>query len=94
VTQDPVRSAKTGDGHRTVGEDGGLSVALLIRVWLEDGARTLRGRLTSVDTSPGRRGAPEATVALAASPEDVVEAVRAWLDAVLREPPRGVDGDG
>lgn len=67
---------------------------LLVRIWSEDGARTLRGRLTSRSTSPGAPGAPETTVALAASPEDVVEAVRAWLTAFLREPPPTGDGAG
>jgi hypothetical protein len=74
--------------------DGGRSAALLVRVWFEDGARTLRGRLTSRDTSPGGPGSAETTVALAASPEDVVDAVRAWLDTVRRDQPRAGDGDG
>ena len=74
--------------------DGDRSAALLVRVWSEDGARNFRGRLTSIDTSPGRRGPEEATVALASSPGDVVDAVRAWLDDVLPEPPQGMDGDG
>jgi hypothetical protein len=74
--------------------DGDRSAVLLVRVWLEDGARTLRGRLTGRDTSPGCDGGTETTVALAASADDVVDAVRAWLDAVRRDLSRGPDGDG
>lgn len=68
------------------GAGGSRSVALLVRVWFEDGG-TLRGRLTSVDTRADRAGPSAATVAVAASAEDVVEGVRAWLDGVLRDPP-------
>jgi hypothetical protein len=60
---------------------------------VEDCGRTLRGRLTGRDTSPGGGGAPETTVALVASAEDVVDAVRAWLDAVRRDPSPAPDGD-
>ena len=59
--------------------EGDRSAALLVRVWSEDGGRTLRGRLTGRDTSPG---APGTTVALVASAEGVLDAVRDWLDAV------------
>lgn len=71
-------------GTRGTTVDGDRSAALLVRVWFEDGALTLRGRLTSRDTWPAGTGPPETTVAMAATPEDVVDAVRAWLDAVLR----------
>ncbi|MBM7809036.1 hypothetical protein JOD57_004873 [Geodermatophilus bullaregiensis] len=74
--------------------DGDRSAALLVRVWLEDGAPAFRGRLTTVDTSPGRRGTQEATVALASSPDDVLDAVRAWLDAFLRDAGNPIDSDG
>ena len=70
--------------------DGGRSAALLVRVWSEDGARTLRGRLTSRVTWPG---GPETTVAVVASPEGVLDAVRAWLADVLEAPPHVDDGD-
>jgi hypothetical protein len=74
--------------------DGDRSAALLVRIWLEDGAQSFRGRLTTLGTSPGRRGTEEATVALAASPDDVLDAVRAWLDAFLRDARNSIDSDG
>ena len=72
-------------GRGTAAVHGDRSAVLLVRVWVEDDAWTLRGRLTSRDTSPGGAGTPETTVALAASPDDVLDAVRAWLDAVRRD---------
>jgi transglutaminase-like putative cysteine protease len=73
--------------------DGGRSAALLVRVWCEDGARTVRGRLTSRVTSPGGPDGPETTVAVVASPDGVLDAVRAWLADVLETPPHVDDGD-
>lgn len=73
---------------------GDRSAALLVRVWLEDGAQVFRGRLTAMETSPGGTGAEEVAVALAASPRDVVDAVRAWLDRVTGDARDPVDGDG
>jgi hypothetical protein len=75
--------------------DGDRSSALLLRVWLEDeGVEAFRGRLTTVNTSPGARAGEEATVAVVSSPQEVVDAVRAWLDQFLRGVPGPVDGDG
>jgi hypothetical protein len=71
--------------------DDDRSAALLIRVWLEDGAREFRGRLTTIDTSPDQRGRDEATVALASSPRDVVDAVREWLTAFVEGAPDSID---
>jgi len=73
--------------------DRDRSAALLLRVWLEDGARNFRGRLTTLDTSPGRRGAEEATVAVVSSPDDAADAVRAWLDEFLDEAPESIDSE-
>ena len=56
------------------------SATLVIRVWRE-GDDAFRSRLTSLDTSPGSDG-EELTVGLASSPDEVVEAVRSWLDDV------------
>ncbi len=72
---------------------GGRSAALLVRVWLEDGAQSLRGRLTTMETSPGPGGAAEVTVALASSSRDVVAAVRAWLDDLV-DAPDSIDTEG
>ncbi|WP_246078596.1 hypothetical protein [Modestobacter excelsi] len=44
-------------------------------------------------TSPGSPAEELVTVGLAASPRDVVEAVRAWLDDFLRDTPHSIDGD-
>ena len=65
--------------------DGDPSAALLVRVWFEAGTQSFRCRITSLDTTPGRRDAEEVTVALTSSAGDVVGAVRAWLDDVLRD---------
>jgi hypothetical protein len=73
--------------------DGDRSAVLLLRVWLTDGARTLRGRLTKVDTSLARRGGEETSVAVVSSPRDAAEVVRAWLDLFLDEAPDGTDSD-
>jgi hypothetical protein len=68
----------------TVTVDGDRSAALLVRVWLEsDGGQAFRGRLTAVDTTPGPRAGEEATVAVASSTDEIVDAVRAWLDDFL-----------
>jgi hypothetical protein len=96
----------TARGHRVVrwGEpqgrsrwavtvDGDRSAVLLVRVWLEDGADSFRGRLTSMDTAPGQLAAEEGTVAVASSPRDVVDAVRAWLDDFLRDAANPIDSD-
>ncbi len=64
--------------------DGDRSAALLVRVWREDdGLEAFRGRLTAVDTTPGPRAGEDPTVAVASSSDDVVDAVRAWLDDFL-----------
>jgi hypothetical protein len=56
------------------------SAALLVRIWLEDGAVSFRARMTAV----GMQGARDQTVALAASTTDVIDAVGKWLDEFLR----------
>jgi hypothetical protein len=75
----------------TVDED--RSATLVVRVWLEGGTdggeHVFRGRLTSVDTSPGA-GGDELTVGLASTPDEVVAAVRSWLDGFTA----GTDRDG
>ena len=73
--------------------DGDRSAVLLVRVWLEDGVESFRARLTSMDTTTGRGAAQEGTAAVASSPGDVVEAVRAWLDEFLRDAPNPIDSD-
>jgi hypothetical protein len=56
------------------------SAALLVRIWLEDGAESFRARVTAV----GLHGSEDRTVALAASASDVIDAVSQWLDDFLR----------
>jgi hypothetical protein len=65
------------------------SRALLLRVWLEDGTGEFRARLTSLGTGAGRDLGEPVTVALASSPDEVCDAVRAWLHGFL-----GSEGDG
>jgi hypothetical protein len=56
------------------------SAALLLRVWIEEGSEQFRARLMAVGPD-GQQG--DRTVALASSPEDVIDAVRRWLDDLI-----------
>jgi hypothetical protein len=58
------------------------SDVLLIRVWLEDDA--FRARLTAVGGARGDAPTAESTIAVAASPRDVVAAVERWLALFVR----------
>ena len=73
--------------------DGDRSAVLLLRVWLADGARTFRGRLTAMDTSVAH-GGEETSVAVVSSPRDAAEVVRTWLNRFLDEAPDRIDGKG
>jgi len=66
------------------------SAALLLRVWVEGGPDELRGRLAIIDTSDAAMPEEGVTVAVAATPGDVINAVRQWLDGFLD---RGVEAD-
>ena len=58
------------------------SAALLVRVWLEGGTDRFRARVSAV----GPDGAPDhRTIAVAASPSEVLDAVRHWLDRFLSD---------
>jgi hypothetical protein len=61
------------------------SAALLVRVWLE-GPGEFRARLLTLHADATGTSAEEVTVAVASSPEDVLDAVRAWLDDFTRSP--------
>ena len=61
-------------------EETPRSAALVVRVWLEDGPDGFRARLTTGDPAAGPEAGDAITVAVAATPEAVVDAVRAWLD--------------
>lgn len=87
------RDGPQGRARWPVTPAGDRSAALLVRVWLEDGAPVFRGRLTTMETSPGGPGAAEVAVALTSSPHDLVDAVRAWLDRFLDDATNSVDGD-
>ena len=59
------------------------SAVLLIRVWLEGDERAFRARLSGI-AGPGGAAAPEErTVAVTASPADVIAAVERWLAEVV-----------
>ena len=90
-----LRRAAHGRPGWAVTVDGDRSAALLVRVWLESHRdRAFRGRLTAVDTTPGLQAGEETTVAVASSTDEVVDAVRAWLDDFLgEEPDPGHGGD-
>jgi hypothetical protein len=67
------------------------SAALLLRVWLEDDTE-FRARLTAVDVRRGGEPGQDVTVAMASTPGDALEAVRAWLDEFLHRAGNPVDG--
>jgi len=69
------------------------SAALLIRVWLE-GAGEFRARLLTLRDATSATPAEEVTLAVAASPENALEAVRHWLDGFLRTVTDSTDGHG
>jgi hypothetical protein len=72
--------------------DGDPSAVLVVRVWLEGDTDQFRARLMTVGTTPGRRVGEEVTVTVAASPGDVVRAVRAWLEEFLDTGSSSIDG--
>ncbi len=61
------------------------SAGLLLRVWLE-GPGAFRARLLTLHADAAGTSAEEVTVAVASSPEAVLDAVRAWLDDFTRGP--------
>lgn len=62
------------------------SAALLLRVWIEEGSDQFRARVMAVGSGEGG----DRTVALASSPDEVLEAVGHWLDEYLQ---RGASTD-
>jgi hypothetical protein len=66
------------------------SAALLVRVWLE-GPGEFRARLLTLRADAAGTSAEEVTVAVASSPEDVLDAVRAWLGDFTRGSGTGDD---
>jgi hypothetical protein len=62
------------------------SAALLLRVWIEEGSDQFRARVMAI----GSGGGTDHTVALASSPDQVLEAVGQWLDEYLQ---RGTSTD-
>ncbi|SDX30900.1 hypothetical protein SAMN05660209_00112 [Geodermatophilus africanus] len=66
------------------------SAALLLRVWLEGPGR-FRARLLTLHADAAGTSAEEVTVAVASSPEGVLDAVRAWLDDFTRGSGTGDD---
>jgi hypothetical protein len=69
------------------------SAALLVRVWLE-GAEEFRARLLTLGDVTEETPGEEVTVAVVSSPEDVIDAVRTWLDGIARRASDPPDGDG
>ena len=72
--------------------DGDPSAVLVVRVWLEGDTDQFRARLMTVGTTPGSEVGEEVTVTVAASPGDVVRAVRAWLEEFLDTGSSSIDG--
>jgi aspartate/methionine/tyrosine aminotransferase len=72
--------------------DGDPSAVLVVRVWLEGDTDQFRARLMTVGTTPGSGVGEEVRVTVAASPGDVVRAVRAWLEEFLDTGSSSIDG--
>ncbi len=68
------------------------TAALLIRVWLE-GAGEFRARLLTLGDDAAGTPADGVTVAVASSPEDVLDAVRDWLRGFASQAGDPVDRD-
>jgi hypothetical protein len=68
------------------------SAALLVRVWLED-AGGFRARLLTQPTATAGQPAEEVTVAVASSPDAVLDAVQHWLDGFRHQAAETLDGD-
>jgi hypothetical protein len=71
--------------------DDDRSATLILRVWLEGGSGGFRGRVTTVDTTMGHEGG-EVTVGVSSSPDEMVDAVRVWLDEFLGRSSPPADG--
>ena len=69
------------------------SAALLIRVWLE-GSREFRARLLTLRGATAGTPAEEVTVAVTSSPDEVLDAVRNWLDDFTRGATTQIDQPG
>ncbi len=69
------------------------SAALLIRVWLE-GSREFRARLLTLGDATAETPAEEVTVAVTSSPDEVLDAVRTWLDGFTRDATARTDRHG
>lgn len=67
------------------------SAALVIRVWLEEGTDQFRGRLTAAETSSAAGGGEDVTVAVAASPRELTDAVSHWLQDFSRDAAKRID---
>jgi hypothetical protein len=71
------------------------ATALLIRVWLEgaqDPGTGFRARVMAVRGSDDAHG-EDVTLALAASPREVIDAVGDWIEGLLGDAPDPVDDD-
>ena len=60
------------------------SAVLLIRVWLEGEDDAFRARVTAMGVPPDGTSGEETTVAVTASPGDVLTAVEHWLEDFFR----------
>ena len=69
------------------------SAALLIRVWLE-GSREFRARLLTLRGATAGTPAEEVTVAVTSSPDEVLDAVRNWLDGFIQDATTRTDRHG
>ncbi len=58
------------------------SAALLVRVWLEGGSDRFRARVSAVGPDGAR---DDRTIAVTASPSELLDAVRHWLDGFLSD---------
>jgi hypothetical protein len=72
-----------------VAEEPERAAALAIRAWLEPGRDAAEGLRARIRYSTSLETREDETVAAAASSDEILAVVRAWLDQFLARSPRG-----
>lgn len=86
MARSPGRAADAASrtGSRKVAVTEEPSAVLLVRVWLEGEEGAFRARVSGIGGPAGSAAPEESSLAVTASPRDVVVAVERWLDDFVR----------